>query len=81
MQRGCTTFFYVLCVHGQLRIFGGCSREHPYRVNALIIRDVGMLPGASAEYTSLSHNPVYGEAALILIYPLFHVKRNVIKII
>ncbi|MDE6081679.1 MAG: hypothetical protein K2F70_05370 [Muribaculaceae bacterium] len=30
--------------------------EQPYRVNALIVRMVGMLPGASAEYTSLSMN-------------------------
>ncbi|MDE6080862.1 MAG: hypothetical protein K2F70_01160 [Muribaculaceae bacterium] len=30
--------------------------EQPYRVNTLIIKSVGMLPGASAEYTSLSIN-------------------------
>ena len=30
--------------------------EQPYRVNALIIKIVGMLPGASAEYTSPSMN-------------------------
>ncbi|MBD5192438.1 MAG: hypothetical protein HDS88_06060 [Bacteroidales bacterium] len=30
--------------------------EQPYRVNALIVKMVGMLPGASAEYTSLSMN-------------------------
>ena len=34
----------------------GCSREQPYRVNALIVKSVGMLHGASAEYTSLSMN-------------------------
>ncbi|MBD5191527.1 MAG: hypothetical protein HDS88_01410 [Bacteroidales bacterium] len=28
--------------------------EQPYRANVLIIKSVGMLPGASAEYTSLS---------------------------
>ena len=32
----------------------GCSMEQPYRDNVLIIRSVGMLPGASAEYKSLS---------------------------
>ena len=30
--------------------------EQPYRANALIVNIVGMLPGASAEYTSLSLN-------------------------
>ncbi|MDE6082120.1 MAG: hypothetical protein K2F70_07620 [Muribaculaceae bacterium] len=30
--------------------------EQPYRVNVLIVKSVGMLPGASAEYTSLSVN-------------------------
>ena len=30
--------------------------EQPYRANMLIIKSVGMLPGASAEYTSLSMN-------------------------
>ena len=34
----------------------GCSMEQSYRVNVLIIKSVGMLPGASAEYTSLSMN-------------------------
>ena len=34
----------------------GCSKEQPYRVNTLIVKSVGMLPGASAEYTSLSMN-------------------------
>ncbi|MBD5192218.1 MAG: hypothetical protein HDS88_04930 [Bacteroidales bacterium] len=28
--------------------------EQPYRVNTLIVKSVGMLPGASAEYISLS---------------------------
>ncbi|MDE6080816.1 MAG: hypothetical protein K2F70_00930 [Muribaculaceae bacterium] len=28
--------------------------EQPYRDNILIVKMVGMLPGASAEYTSLS---------------------------
>ncbi|MBD5192608.1 MAG: hypothetical protein HDS88_06915 [Bacteroidales bacterium] len=30
--------------------------EQPYRANALIVKRVGMLPGASAGYTSLSTN-------------------------
>ena len=30
--------------------------EQPYTANTLIIKSVGMLPGASAEYTSLSIN-------------------------
>ncbi|MBD5192401.1 MAG: hypothetical protein HDS88_05870 [Bacteroidales bacterium] len=30
--------------------------EQPYRDNILIVKMVGMLPGASAEYTSLSMN-------------------------
>ena len=30
--------------------------EQPYRVNTLIVKSVGMLPEASAEYTSLSMN-------------------------
>ena len=30
--------------------------EQPYSANALIVKRVGMLPGASAEYTSLSMN-------------------------
>ena len=30
--------------------------EQSYRVNALIVKSVGMLPGASAVYTSLSMN-------------------------
>ncbi|MDE6081566.1 MAG: hypothetical protein K2F70_04800 [Muribaculaceae bacterium] len=30
--------------------------EQPYRANTLIVKSVGMLPGASAEYTSLSMN-------------------------
>ncbi|MBD5191352.1 MAG: hypothetical protein HDS88_00510, partial [Bacteroidales bacterium] len=34
----------------------GCSREQPYRVNTLNIKRIGMLHGASAEYTSLSMN-------------------------
>ena len=34
----------------------GCSMEQPYRTNTLIAKMVGMLPGASAEYTSLSMN-------------------------
>ena len=34
----------------------GCSMEQPYRANALTIKSVGMLPGASAEYTTLSMN-------------------------
>ena len=32
----------------------GCSREQPYRDNALIVKSVGMLPGASAV---IHHNP------------------------
>ena len=27
----------------------GCSMEQPYRANTLIVKSVGMLPGASAE--------------------------------
>ena len=30
--------------------------EQPYRANILIVKSVGMLPGASAEYKSLSMN-------------------------
>ncbi|MBD5192077.1 MAG: hypothetical protein HDS88_04215 [Bacteroidales bacterium] len=30
--------------------------EQPYKANTLIVKSVGMLPGASAEYTSLSMN-------------------------
>ncbi|MBD5192502.1 MAG: hypothetical protein HDS88_06380 [Bacteroidales bacterium] len=30
--------------------------EQPHKANILIIKNVGMLPGASAEYTSLSMN-------------------------
>ena len=30
--------------------------EQPYRANAVIIKSVGMLPGASAEYATLSMN-------------------------
>ncbi|MBD5192662.1 MAG: hypothetical protein HDS88_07185 [Bacteroidales bacterium] len=30
--------------------------EQPYKANVLIVKSVGMLPGASAEYTSLSMN-------------------------
>ena len=30
--------------------------EQPYRANALIVKMVGMFPGASAEYISLSMN-------------------------
>ena len=30
--------------------------EQPYRANTLIVKSVEMLPGASAEYTSLSMN-------------------------
>ncbi|MBD5191284.1 MAG: hypothetical protein HDS88_00160 [Bacteroidales bacterium] len=30
--------------------------ERPYRANVLIVKRVGMLPGASAKYTSLSMN-------------------------
>ncbi|MDE6082126.1 MAG: hypothetical protein K2F70_07650 [Muribaculaceae bacterium] len=33
--------------------------EQPYGANALIVKSVGMLPGASAEYTSLSMNVQY----------------------
>ena len=33
--------------------------EQPYRANVLIVKSVGMLPGASAEYTSLSMNVQY----------------------
>ena len=30
--------------------------EQPYRVNTLIVKSVGVLPGASAEYASLTMN-------------------------
>ncbi|MBD5192347.1 MAG: hypothetical protein HDS88_05595 [Bacteroidales bacterium] len=30
--------------------------EQPYRANTLTVKSVGMLPGASADYTSLSMN-------------------------
>ena len=30
--------------------------EQPYRANTLIVKSVGMLPGVSAEYTSLTMN-------------------------
>ena len=30
--------------------------EQPYKANTLIVKSVGMLAGASAEYTSLSMN-------------------------
>ncbi|MBD5191573.1 MAG: hypothetical protein HDS88_01650 [Bacteroidales bacterium] len=33
--------------------------EQPYRANVLIVKRVGVLPGASAEYTSLSMNVQY----------------------
>ena len=34
----------------------GCSMEQPYRANTLIVKSVGMPPGASAEYASLTMN-------------------------
>ena len=37
----------------------GCSMEQPYRANTLIVKSVGMLPGASAEYTPLSMNVLH----------------------
>ena len=33
--------------------------EQPYLANALIVKSVGMLPGASAEHPSLSMNEKY----------------------
>ena len=48
--------------------------EQPYRVNALIVKGVGMLPGASAEYTSQSmkvqhkNNNANPEKRLALLY-------------
>ncbi|MDE6082010.1 MAG: hypothetical protein K2F70_07045 [Muribaculaceae bacterium] len=33
--------------------------EQPYRANVLTVKSVGMLSGASAEYTSLSMNVQY----------------------
>ena len=46
--------------------------EQPYRDNALIVKRVGMLPGASAEYASLSMNVQYikKQAASNLIQPI-----------
>ena len=41
--------------------------EQPYRANALIVKSVGMLPGASAEYTSLSLNVQH----IFLTHPYF----------
>ena len=38
---------------------GGCSAAQPYRANTLIVKSVGMLHGASAEYMSLSVNVKY----------------------
>ena len=43
----------------------GCSMEQPYRANALIVKSVGMLPGASAEYSSLSINVQYKKIGCI----------------
>ncbi|MDE6081256.1 MAG: hypothetical protein K2F70_03185, partial [Muribaculaceae bacterium] len=52
--------------------------EQPYRANVLIVKGVGMLPGASAEYASQSMNvqhikkrgcvviKVYGAASLYM---------------
>ena len=34
----------------------GYSIEQPYRANMLIVKNVGVFPGASAEHTSLSMN-------------------------
>ncbi|MBD5192553.1 MAG: hypothetical protein HDS88_06635 [Bacteroidales bacterium] len=33
--------------------------EQPYRANVLIVKSVGMLPGASVEFTTLSMNVLY----------------------
>ena len=57
----------------------GCSREKPYRDNTLIIKSVGMLPGASAEYSSLSINVQYKKiqaASIFLIQPVFDSGRS-----
>ena len=45
-----------ICAASPYTGFCGCSMEQPCRDNALIVKRVGMLPGASAEYTSLSMN-------------------------
>ncbi|MBD5192332.1 MAG: hypothetical protein HDS88_05515 [Bacteroidales bacterium] len=47
--------------------------EQPYRVNALIVKSVGMLHGASAEYMSLSVNVKY----TILTQPSTELVRSV----
>ena len=52
MKRGCVKIGEASPYTGLC----GCSMEQPYRANALIVKRVGMLPGASAEYTSLSMN-------------------------
>ena len=53
--------------------------EQPYRVNALIVNDVGMLPGASAEYTSLTINVQQIKiqaASILLTQPYLFLLRN-----
>ena len=40
--------FDVLYIHGQLCIFGGCFRKHPYPLDNLRISPVGLLHGAAA---------------------------------
>ena len=42
--------------------------EQPYRVNVLIVKRVGMLPGASAEYTSLSMNEQHKKTQAVSIF-------------
>ncbi|MDE6081350.1 MAG: hypothetical protein K2F70_03670 [Muribaculaceae bacterium] len=49
--------------------------EQPYRANTLIVKSVGMLHGASAEYTSLSRIVPHIkkiQAASISVYSHYH---------
>ena len=83
MKRGCVKIGEASPYTGLC----GCSMEQPYKDNTLIIRGVGMLPGASAEYTSLSMNAqhIKNRAAsifdtapfsYIVLYP-FYLNRQV----
>ncbi|MBD5192415.1 MAG: hypothetical protein HDS88_05945 [Bacteroidales bacterium] len=54
--------------------------EQPYKDNTLIIKSVGMLPGASAEFTTLSMNvqhikiqaAIFDTACIFYIYPYLY---------
>ena len=41
--------------------------EQPYRANVLIVKSVGMLPGASAEYASLSINLLHIKIQAVIL--------------